>query len=867
MLTMQNVPASRWFSSAARCVTGALSAAAVVAAVLLASSVPTQALVTSGGKFVDSGGVAHPWRITESHVLVWDDKPWVPVGGRFQAKFWDRRATDADFESDTQALQALRAQGVTDLLVQPSRGGLTDVPVERIQRLLDYLDAQGFTYGLSISDGPQEPLLGYDVRPGKYRTIAPEQGGLLRFQAQSAVSGLYFVATESGEMISSGDATRVDEGLRVTIGEIPGRTLVYALPQKAHLSAKTIGVPNVWEGFDTYRDTLMSHLRRVKWGSGLRFWVDGLGEDVNPGAEAESFLPSSTAFQTEFAQALARRYKSVDELENRWAIADRELRDFKQAAALIPLWGAGKGVQYFHDPLTEKQYRVDTNYSQFWRDLNRFKTESLRAYMNDMATILKKTVADVPVVYRSRGYSPLFANLPAGRGFDGIGIEAWGQGSELATRTGGYVYAQAVEANKTVWLPVVATADAAPGQKTAIGYSSRIGLHKDLDWLREIGARGFYVDGVRLTDPARKAFDLGQTTEQVGWLADYGRAMKDMGLGGMAPPPAVFYPRGLPLASLRPLQGGGWWLPTERRIDPNDPTRGVYDFGASGRAYALPDDNGTMVYYLWNPHGKKTIRIKIPKAPKGTNPAPIGWSKSAQASEKHGVLTITIGPEPILLTNFPTVPVPLDAFRDTLEEAALLTRAMRRRSQVDAGRFEIELAVLDKRYNEDNPMPTLMDLQRVVANIRDLVRPYAWLEAEKALAQNFDTISEKMGASDSRVLAVEARGTGAALPLATYQVDVRTQGQYSVWVAASPNAPLSFRLDGTNLLDEALAARPTGSPYADGTLVWTRLGTATLPRGSHTLEMRASGPALVDTILLIQGEFTPNGTVPPPIKP
>ncbi|MDP4395727.1 hypothetical protein, partial [Escherichia coli] len=85
------------------------------------------------------------------------------------------------------------------------------------------------------------------------------------------------------------------------------------------------------------------------------------------------------------------------------------------------------------------------------------------------------------------------------------------------------------------------------------------------------------------------------------------------------------FPRGMALASVRPLSDGGWWLPTER---PHFP----YDFGVSGKAYALAEPEGGTVYYLWNPAGKKRIRIKIPKAATAPNAPKIQWSTTADGS-------------------------------------------------------------------------------------------------------------------------------------------------------------------------------------------------------------------------------------------
>jgi hypothetical protein len=57
-----------------------------------------------------------------------------------------------------------------------------------------------------------------------------------------------------------------------------------------------------------------------------------------------------------------------------------------------------------------------------------------------------------------------------------------------------------------------------------------------------------------------------------------------------------------------------------------------------------------------------------------------------------------------------------------------------------------------------------------------------------------------------------------------------------------------------------------GASYADG-LVWTRIGSIAVTKEKHVLEMRADGPATVDTLLLIRGDFTPNGPIPPQVLP
>jgi hypothetical protein len=838
--------------------------AAFLPSVLVAVlSVPANAAPPiSNGAFTDKDGTRHAWSITPAHTLFWDDRPFVPVGGRFQAKSWSPVPKEADFEADVAALTLLKQSGIMDIYVQPARGGITGVPPAAIQRLLTHLDENGFTYGISLNDGPQEILVGYDIRPGKYRNVAPEDGGNLRFPIESVADALYFLVPEKGgEIVQSGKATMVEEGARVSVAPIPGKYVVFLLPQKVYFSGVSVGVPNLWEGFDNYRDNVISLFRQVKLGKGFRFFVDALPSSLESTEAFESFLPLSVAFAAEWSEWLAKKYKNIDNLQNAWAMSDRELTDFQNAANLLPLWGGGKGIEVLYDRTTARQHKVVTVRSAFWKDLNAFKSESVREYMNDMATSLKRAVANVPVVYRSRGYSGFFSKLPVGRGFDGIGIDAYGRGEDLVTRSAGYVYAQAAEASKTMWTLVTGTGDAAPAYKKAPGYPSRTVMHSDLDWLREIGARGFYVDGVRVTDPKLKLYDLSSEPTQLQWLSEYRQTLNATGIRDEEKlPTALFYPRGLLAASLRPLESGGWWLPTDR-------PGVVYDFGASGRAYSMADRDDSVVYYLWNPTGKRTVQIKIPKASRAPDAANIRWSTTANGSVKNGVLTLTIGPDPVRLENFPAIPVPTEAFGEACDEAKKLISAMKTQKQYDAGRFEIQLTSIKARYNADSPLLSIAEALRLADEVRGYLRSYLWVEAEQASSHSFDEVDEQTGASGSVVLRVDTRLPGAPAAIANFNIAVRKSGTFTVWVAASPDAPLSFRVGGTTLLDQATRPQRSGRLYADGNLTWIRVGTATLPAGTHNLEVRAGGPALLDALLITQDEFTPDGPNPPPINP
>ena len=835
--------------------------------------------VVSQGTFTDAHGGKHPWRINAAHALVWDDRPYLPVGGRFDPHSWnDGEPTEADWAADVAALGLLKKQGVTDLYVQPAGGvGLTRVKPGAIQRLLNHLDKEEFTYGIAINDGPRDALIGYVVRPGAFRQEGVASGGTsvepLRFAVPDVISSLYLaVAQRTSEVIAEGDGDIVENGVRVPVPTSgAGNLAVFLIPERVFSPQSGLGMPNLWDGFDAYRDALLLHLSQVRPGKGFRFWASAIGPNLAWRDEWERIVPTSKSFQTEWAAWLSTRYKSsVDALQRAWGVQGADLREIDEAAQLIPLWNGGKGIEAFYHRGTRGRVAArSTERSAFWPDLARFKAQSVQGYMNALADVLKREIADVPVVYRSGGYSPLFAALPAQGGFDGIGIDAYGQGRDLVTHAAGYVYAQATEAPKTIWLPVTGTAPtmpatpATPGAPAAPGYGSRAALLQDLDWLREIGAKGFFVDSPGFVE----------APEPLTWLRDY----KNMLLAITGPaefrPKALFYPRsssaggggGAQVASLKPLASGGWWLPSDQ------PAK-TYNFGPAGRAYSLQTEQGT-VYYLWNPR-PRTVRLRIPPPVKGASVAPtadvLSSDPNARWNRNKTELTLHIGPDPVSVRNLPFLPIPLETFPEMAQEAEALIALTRGKGDYRAGRDKSDLQSMRGRYKEDNPLPAILALEPLLEILRHRAAPYAWAEAEPVgvgLGHSFDEADERPGASNGKTLTVGARAAlgGAAPARAAYSLLLTAPAAYTLWVAMTPGgAPLSFRLDGQPFLPGA-TGEPAGAVYAGG-LVWHRFGSAALAAGRHTLEVNAgTGPATLDVLLLTRDPFVPDGPNPPPI--
>ena len=830
---------------------------------LLALSGPA----TTNGIYTDGAGEKHPWRVAANHSLVWEGKPFVPVGGLFQVKSWAPGATDADFSDDQAALQRLKAAGITDIYLQPLKGGITLIKPGALQRIFDAAESEGFTYGLSLVDAPRTPLLGFQILPGRYLQDAPERGGLVRFPIKGLSRALWFLADPgTRQILESGTADVVAEGARASVPRKEGRNRLVLYPERLFLPGSEQGLPNVWEGFDKYRDDLLTLFGQVKLGKGFRFFADPLGLSLSLTGEARQIVPTGPAFQSEWALYLSHRYATIARLEERWGVLDRgSIKDFGDAAQLVPLWWADKGLPQFYRQSSGALVGVQEGRSSYWQDLESFKTESLRSYMNQLAIALKRGVAEVPVVYRSRGFSPLFSQLEARAGFDGVGIEAYGKGIEPLAYTGAETYAQLSDAPRPLWLPVLATQEAKVPQTTQPGFASKRLLFAMLDALRDTGARGFYVDGVRLAEPTRAAYDLSNQPEQLAWLGEYARQLGVLGIAAAAPPrdKAVYYPRTYKPLQPRALQDGSWWLPTDRDYV-------LYNFGSAGRAYSLSEPEGP-VFYLWNSAGPRQIKLKVPKQATLANAPVLTWLPKERGVRTKDTLTLTIGPEPLRLYNFPSLPLPLEAFPETMSRAENLLAAVVKRKFNEAALYTIELRNLKQRYKSDittQAYQALGDLQSLMDRMSSLLRPYLWIEAESVAGYTFDMVDDRPGASGGKVLISNSRPADSPPAVANFSVSINSENALRLYIAATPGTSFRVLLDGQPFGgSDAPVPHSIGDTFAVGTLVWYDCGAVVMPRGLHQLEVRAEGALALDALLLTPPGIVPNGSQPPPFQP
>jgi len=492
----------------------------------------------SAGAFVDRDGVKHSWRVNQAHTLIWDNKPYLPVGGMICSPYvWD--PTENGLRNAKAQFDMLKQKGIIDLYF--NFGGPGSLPVEHLQQLTDYLDQIGMRYGVEIAEGPGSGP-GYIVEGNGPKVEHIDKSGTYGVDAGDAIGGIYILVDEStGDVLKSGQANvREKQGpsgknnesgqpeaakkkeLQVNVECPAGKSLCLYFTLQVNG-----GAPYFWDGgYEKYRDYIVNHYSKVKFGRGFRFIVDPLFNEL---FISHNFLPSSPQYSREFSQWLIKRYKNIDSLRKAWAV---EVTGFDEASRLIPLRvlkvkNAETGVLY--DPADGKTYLSNTAKSQAWYDYIEFSGDNMTRYINMVCNELKKVV-DVPIVLKhSTAIAKYHINMDK-TGFDGIGMEPYGVGDALLPMNGVVCYSEAEQSAKTMWLLVTEFSQAAfENQCDIIGYSDRANMYADCSTLLGAGAKGVFFFGFSFWPRQINQFWMSEyirDPRQLQWMATYRRIME-----------------------------------------------------------------------------------------------------------------------------------------------------------------------------------------------------------------------------------------------------------------------------------------------------------------------------------------------------
>lgn len=810
----------------------------LVAAFVLASCAAGFAGVKykTSGTFTDASGALHAWSINDAHTLLWDSNAYIPAGAVFAARSLASGAPADAYDADVKSLEAFKSDGITDVVVK-GPGPITSSDPAALQKLISYLDANGFTYGLELDDAPKDPLPGYVISPNRYRLEGPTDDSTIKCNWPDVDSAMYVVVSTYDNQIKSNGGALVRDG-KVTINLASPLKTGEVLIVYPHKTLHGDGSADLWGGYSEYRDRVLAFFKGMKFGKGMRFFLEPFTCKMDFTGDMASFLPDSNGFRLGFEAYLTQKYKHQGGVNAAWGL-NENLDSVERAARLIPMWTSGRGVPYAYDKASAHMFPVNpTDCGTVWQDIIDYRDMSAQQYMNTVADTLRKQVANVPVVFKSGVYSRVYANPFGMGGFDGLSPIAYGTGEGPVDGTAGEVYSLAEESGKSAWFLVAGTQASANGKD---GYASESAMSGTLDSFREVGCKGFFVENL--------------TPAQTKWLAAFkGKISKTW---SDFKPEVVFYP-------IDPATGGyvkriardTWWLPTLRRGNVNYIGDGLYSYTilAEGKSY------------VWSGSGSKTITLNV-----GASGVPtIDYPAGVHISEKKGgMFTLNISESPTVLHGMPFTEVfPRETAQLEIDRLAKLIPNADKEG-VDVKKSRGTLTSAQNVFKNGQPYIAYGIAQDGMRELLSVMGPDLWLEGERVLANNFGSVTACPGASGALALVLDTDQDAPLCPYAaTYNFDSTANSSYEVWMAgSSPSqaSPASYSVDGGPWTPVA-ATDGKVTPYAAG-LNWYKVGVANLIPGSHTITFRADGKRVgdgryyfvIDAIVLSPSGFTPNG--------
>jgi len=847
----------------------------------------------SDGEFQDRAGATHHWEINRAHALIWDGKPYLPAGALLHLPGPPAASTQP--ATVNPVLDLLAAHGVKDLCLDRPGGWMAGDEAGD-QALVDALEARGIRYGIALDARPGQPLSGYLATPARVEVPAEwrQPGRPLRCSvdlpgARSAIYAL--VDRESDSVVASGRVPVVDGSARIEVTFRPGRRMF--APGAARLlvvpETELGGLPeerpiDFWSGWENTQQRLARRLAAVKWGPGLRFFARPAPARFGLHGEGEELIPSSGGFRLQFESWLERRY-SVSDLNLQWALNEREINSLTTAARLVPLWAREEHdtkSAWLLDPVTTETYRVDLRRTAFWRDIRQFRTESIRRALDGTATLVKKVAADVPVIWEWTEYHPIYSDPQEVGGLDGLSFAAPGWGREVATGPAAYAYAQAEGSAGTKWFVQLGAASSREQEEGgAAPPASSEELRLDWNWLREIGCKGFFADGITVpgakgsaapagtaAPPAAAVWDLAAAPERLDWIRDYGEKVVAGETVASYRPTVIYFPSEAVGTSLTGLmENGVWWLPSfakGRRFSLGEEIEGYWIERAPDQG---PASTAAGITVLWSTGGPQKASFVIPADMPITVYDALG--RPIKQMTKRGQLQLALGPDPVVVTGLPQQSLfPVETTMEALHQFETLINAAEAQ-KIDVSAFRLALNQAKSLFTPASAATTYDIIRSPLGVLRAALTPYIWIEGEAAVRHNWSGIQPDPHSSSGSFLRLDrASNPSGSAYQAQYSFTLEHEAAYEVWMAGSiPGAAdvsgFTWRVDDRT--PSLVLPGETTHRYTSA-LGWTRLGQVQLSPGRHTVSFAVTEPARnggfhldLDALVLSREPFQPNG--------
>ncbi len=747
-------------------------------------------------------------------------------------------AIDYQPESFSEQLAQLKALGVAQVVVC-----LKGLPTpSNWQAMLDALEKSELEWRFCLTELPRTH--GWIVMPQRYRLRGTE-GGIYSIQIPGADQTLLATSPSDQPILRSLTALSLSDGRAIAaIGDIADSVLLlYPRRERA--------LPDLWAGWDRYRDALCALLIGRKPSGKFRGWIIESGWD----AQSAVAFPDTERFRAEWLGFLKLRYGDLTELERAWDVS-ASLNRIEQAVSLLPLWYGERGLPYLVSPDGKgKPLEVSIRDCRFWDDYHAFLGERWRTLLQGLRQTLLAFTPDVEVHLLQPMPDPTDLPVPSAL--------------RDPLLPSGYHLPAAL---RREWRPFLVMESAYRRSRLVMlewtgSSTERASLMQSL--AREMGIP-FVIWQVRSASVlTREDWQALQATDSEPSTPEF------------IPFPASLWG----MTSLRKWRTG-WWLPAD---PPGElqPLFWGFELFAFWRPVSVQelDKEGKRItmrrieLYLWTDGAEREITLyrfdRTPLSAMNLNGEPVPLTL------RGNTVRLKVGATPIRIRGFEVLPVCESVLNDWIQRVeTLLKRGTPAGQDAQVLRFVFDGALATYRRDRVQGFPLV---RNAWFEIETAFQPYRMIEAESAREHTFGTVRRDLSASGGATLWLHTPLKPTADGYyARYTLTIRTDGAYTLYLAcrlkANGGTPDSIEWQMFTSTDEktpaakgtaTLDASKAVSGYADRFL-WLPLGSATLKAGDYVLFVRylpAEGQshfyAEWDMLLVAPPGITPRGIIPP----
>jgi hypothetical protein len=730
-------------------------------------------------------------------------------------------------------LSQLKAQGVQEVVLRldalPSR--------EAWQSLLETAEASGLEWRLWLANLSRTD--GWTIAPERYR-MAGNADGVYTLMVPDATRLLLAVSPRETPYLRLSSLLELSNGRAgIAIGDTAESVLLlYPLRKDA--------MPDLWEGWDAYRDALLHLLTHRAPKQGFRGWLLQSDWDIL----SVSTLPTSPLAQAEWLAYLKTRYPDLTELERAWDTSTK-LERHEQAVRLMPLWREGRGLPYLVAPdESVKPQELDPNRSRFWDDWRAFLTERWRVLLAGLRTMLTRHTPNAEFTVLQTAPDP--AELPLPDAF-----------ADPQLPLGWYLSA----ARRDQWRTQLLL-ETLRRERTLEPLSTLIA-----EWAADDAERASMFQTFTREMGIERVYWRGRVPEEAWRTLTQTDAPPDAPT--LQPFPATLWG----LTEIRRYRSG-WWVPSvQPDLQPLLWGFEIHGFQKATEVRTLDaqgklDITRQLELCLWVDEGEREITLRrFDRAPL------TAFDLNGQAVRldvRGDRVRLRISATPVRIRGFQSEPIcetSVEAW--TARVADLFKRGNPSGQDAQVLKFNFDNALSIYRRN---PSQGFALLRTNWFEFERAFQPYRWIEAESARQHEFGTVRRDPALSGGATLWLNT-----PMPIesasATYAFSLREAQAYTLWLAVRgvPSGSVEWQIAPAGEAEATAPAEGTAvlsaeravARYADQ-CYWLPLGVATLKAGEYrlTLRWKPSAPqpphyAEWDAILIAPPSVQPKHILPP----